>query len=101
MAIALLTLHKPMPEKEKKRSSILLTLSAAVLLIGGGAVAYWLMQRRPVTTDLPPGSAVIPEEAIATISLSTDAAQWDRLRAFGTPKRLPRRSGGAWRRSAK
>ncbi|WP_051030769.1 DUF3352 domain-containing protein [Geitlerinema sp. PCC 7407] len=86
MAIALLTLHKPMPEKEKKRSSILLTLSAAVLLIGGGAVAYWLMQRRPVTTDLPPGSAVIPEEAIATISLSTDAAQWDRLRAFGTPK---------------
>ncbi len=36
--------------------------------------------------ELPVGSEVIPQDALMTISVSTDTGQWDKLREFGTPQ---------------
>lgn len=74
-----------MPEKHKP--SLLLTLGAAGLLIGGGVTAYWLLlQRNGSPEELPVGANMIPQEALAALSISTDANQWQQLRQFGTPQ---------------
>lgn len=69
---------------EKRKSSLLLTLGAAGLLIGGGVAAYWLLQRNGQFEELPMGANMIPQEAIVALSVSTDAAQWQQLRQYGT-----------------
>lgn len=72
-----------MPEKNK--SSLLLTLGAAGLLIGGGVTAYWLLTQQSRTLgDLPVGAGIIPQDALLTISVSTESAKWQQLREFGT-----------------
>ena len=72
---------------EKKKSSLLLTLGAAILLIGGGIVAYWLLNQRGVLRgDMAVGANIIPQDAMLTLSLSTDPSQWQQLREFGTPQ---------------
>ena len=72
---------------EKNKSSLLLTLGAAGLLIGGGLVAYWLLTQRGVLRgDMPVGANIIPQDAMLTLSLSTDPGQWQQLREFGTPQ---------------
>lgn len=69
-----------------KKSPLLLTIGAAALLIGLGAGAYWVLTRRGVLPkDLPVGANVVPDEALMTISISTDEGQWRALRSFGTP----------------
>jgi hypothetical protein len=74
-------------EKPKKKPSVLLTLGTAVALIAGGGAAYWLIMRGGLGSgDLPTGAEVIPQDALMTISVSTDPAQWQRLREFGTAK---------------
>ncbi|MEB3215548.1 MAG: DUF3352 domain-containing protein [Nostocales cyanobacterium 94392] len=71
--------------KKKKKPSLVLTLSGAGLLIGCGIAAYWLLtQGKPLSRDLPVGANIIPEDALFTVSLSTDTNQWDKLRSFGT-----------------
>lgn len=70
---------------EKKKSSLLLTLGAAGLLIGGGIAAYWiLIQRNELSGNMPVGANIIPQDALLTISVSTDSTQWQQLREFGT-----------------
>ncbi|MBD2256416.1 DUF3352 domain-containing protein [Pseudanabaena sp. FACHB-2040] len=70
-----------------KRPPLLLTVGAALLLIGGGAVAYWgLSRRNTLAQNLPVGVQAVPEDAVMAFSLSTDEAEWRRLRQFGTPK---------------
>lgn len=71
-----------MPRKNKP--SLLLTLGAASLLIGGGVAAYWVLSQRNSLGDMPVGANIIPQDAIFTLSISTDSNQWQQLREFGT-----------------
>ena len=71
----------------KQRPSLLVTISTAVLLILGGAAAYFGIVRRQLAGDnLPAGMELVPREALATLTLTTDENQWDRLRQLGTPE---------------
>ncbi len=71
--------------KKKKKPSLPLTVSGAGLLIAGGIAAYWLFtQGKPLSRDLPPGTKIIPQEALFAVSLTTDVGQWQKLREFGT-----------------
>ena len=71
--------------KKKKKPSLVLTLSGAGLLIGGGIAAYWLLtQGKPLSRDMPVGANIIPQDALFTVSLSTDSSQWEKLRSLGT-----------------
>ncbi|MFG6099842.1 DUF3352 domain-containing protein [Leptothoe sp. ISB3NOV94-8A] len=71
----------------KQRPPLLVTVSTAVLLILGGAAAYLrLGQRLSTGVKLPTGMEVVPGNALATLTLSTDATQWTRLRQLGTPE---------------
>jgi Protein of unknown function (DUF3352) len=73
------------PMKKKKKPSLVLTLSSAGLLIGAGSAAYWfLTQGQPSLRDLPVGANIIPQDALFTVSLTTDPKQWQKLREFGT-----------------
>ena len=70
--------------KKKKKPSLVFTLSGAGLLIAGGIAAYsFLTQGKPLSRDLPVGANIIPQDALFTVSLSTDSSQWDQLRSFG------------------
>ncbi|MBE9177393.1 DUF3352 domain-containing protein [Oculatella sp. LEGE 06141] len=69
-----------------KKPALLLTLGAAIALISGGAVGYWLTTKRPQAGELPAGITVIPQDALVTLSFSTDEGQWRQLRTFGTPE---------------
>ncbi len=72
-----------MPEKNKP--SLLLTLGASGLLIGGGIAAYWILsQQTSWLGDMPVGANIIPQDALLTVSVATDVAQWQQLRKFGT-----------------
>ncbi|MGM3309436.1 DUF3352 domain-containing protein [Anabaena sp. WFMT] len=70
---------------KKKKPSLVLTLSAAGLLIGIGSAAYWFFaQGQLFSRNLPVGANIIPEDALATVSLTTDTKQWQKLQEFGT-----------------
>lgn len=70
---------------EKRKSSLVLTLGAAGLLVGGGVAAYWLLlQRQGWHGDLPVGANIIPQDALVSLSVSTDDKQWQQLRQLGT-----------------
>jgi hypothetical protein len=69
----------------KKKPPLLLTLGAALLFVGGGALAFWFTSRRgPLSEALPQGADAIPQDALLVLSLSSDEAQWRRLRQFGS-----------------
>ncbi len=70
---------------KKTPRSLLLTLGAAVVLIVGGVAAYWILGRRDVST-LPPGATLIPEDALMSVTVTTDPNQWQKLRELGTPE---------------
>ena len=69
----------------QKRPPLLLTLGAALLFIGGGALTFWATSRRgQLAKTLPAGANAIPADALMVVALSSDEAQWRRLRQFGT-----------------
>ncbi|MDB9539624.1 DUF3352 domain-containing protein [Anabaenopsis arnoldii] len=68
-----------------KKPSVLLTLLAAGFLIGVGGAAYWfLSQRQTSSRGLPVGVNIIPQDALFTVSLTTDPKQWQQLQELGT-----------------
>jgi Protein of unknown function (DUF3352) len=68
----------------KQKSPLLFTLGTACLLTGGGALAYWgLSKHGAVGSNLPAGSQFIPQEALMTLTVTTQEGQWNRLRQFG------------------
>ncbi|NJL64315.1 MAG: DUF3352 domain-containing protein [Methylacidiphilales bacterium] len=70
---------------KKKKPSLVLTLSTTGVLVTGGIAAYWFItQGKPLSRDLPTAANVIPQDALFTVSLTTDSKQWKRLREFGT-----------------
>ncbi|HYW17991.1 MAG TPA: DUF3352 domain-containing protein [Nodularia sp. (in: cyanobacteria)] len=72
-------------KKKTKKPSLLLTLLAAGLLIGVGSAAYWfLSQRQTSSRGLPVGANIIPQDALFTVSLTTDPKQWQQLQELGT-----------------
>ncbi|MEO0408995.1 MAG: DUF3352 domain-containing protein, partial [Cyanobacteria bacterium P01_A01_bin.135] len=67
-----------------KRVNWLWGAGAMLLAIAAGAgAAYWFAGRQG-GGRLPVGSQVIPADALMTITLSTQAEQWQQLRRFGT-----------------
>jgi hypothetical protein len=71
--------------QKKKKPSLVLTLSSAGLLIGLGSAVFWLLtQGKLFSRDLPVGANIIPQDALFTVSLTTDGSQWQKLRSFGT-----------------
>ena len=68
-----------------KKHPLLLTLLAAGLLIAGGSATYWtLTQRQTPSQGLPVGANIIPQDALFTLSLTTDAQEWQKLQKLGT-----------------
>ncbi len=74
-------------KKKRKSKPWLIALGAAILIIGGASAAYFLLlQRHIFFGDTPAGAQLIPQDALVTASISTDAAQWQQLRKYGTPE---------------
>lgn len=68
-----------------KRPPLPLILAAAVLFVGGGVLSIWVATRRgQLARTLPAGANAIPADALVVVALSSDEAQWRRLRQFGT-----------------
>ncbi len=75
------------PMLKNKKPLLLITSGAAILLIGGTLTAYFLLRQRTLFLgDAPVGSQLIPQDALVTASISTDSAQWQQLRQYGTPE---------------
>lgn len=69
---------------KEKKSALLLTLGTTIGLVAGGAVAWWFLQPRTPISELPTGADILPEHTAISLSFSTDAGQWRRLRQFGS-----------------
>ncbi|MEO1593209.1 MAG: DUF3352 domain-containing protein, partial [Cyanobacteria bacterium J06632_22] len=70
-----------------KKPPLLFTLGTALLLVGGGAIAYLnLAQHNQLGGDVPAAAKLVPQEALMTLSVTTQESQWNRIRQFGTPK---------------
>ncbi len=67
-----------------KQPSKLLLLGAAIL-ISGGAIAYLNFVQRAPRSLSPAGTQLVPQTALATMSVTTDELTWTKLRQFGTP----------------
>ncbi len=69
-----------------KNNKLLLPILATSLLVGGGVAAYWLLIQPQQLDQLPLGANVIPQDALLTVSASTEPSKWQQLREFGTPQ---------------
>ncbi len=67
------------------KSPKLLALGAA-FVIGGGAIAYLNFVQRSPRSLSPAGAQLVPQTALATVTLTTDELTWTKLRQFGTPE---------------
>lgn len=75
------------PILKKKKPLLLITVGAVALLIGGTVAGYFLLRQRTLFLgDAPVGSQLVPQDALVTASISTDSAQWQQLRQYGTPE---------------
>ncbi len=70
----------------RKNNKLLLPILATSLLVGGGIAAYWLLIQPQKLAQLPLGANIIPQEALLTVSVSTEPSKWQQLREFGTPQ---------------
>ncbi len=69
-----------------KNNKLLLPILATSLLVGGGVATYWLLIAPQKLAQLPVGANVIPQDALLTVSVSTEPNKWQQLREFGTPQ---------------
>jgi Protein of unknown function (DUF3352) len=71
--------------KKKQKSLWLLPLAALAPAILGGVAVYWILaSRNSASETMPVGANIIPQDALLTVSFSTDTNQWQQLRSFGT-----------------
>jgi Protein of unknown function (DUF3352) len=68
----------------KIERSRLLAVGAAALIVVGGGVAYWLFWRGS-EIETQTGAKIIPQDAVMTVSVSTNSRQWQQLQQYGTP----------------
>jgi len=71
--------------KSLKKVPKALALGAA-LLLGGGAIAYLNFAQRAPRSLSPAGTQLVPQTALATMTVTTDELTWTKLRQFGTPE---------------
>ncbi|WP_009634314.1 DUF3352 domain-containing protein [Synechocystis sp. PCC 7509] len=69
-----------------KKNKLLLPILATSLLVGGGLAVYWLVIAPQQLAQLPLGANIIPQDALLTVSVSTEPSKWQQLREFGTPQ---------------
>ncbi|MGB7311651.1 MAG: DUF3352 domain-containing protein [Nodosilinea sp.] len=68
-----------------KKPPLPLMVAAGLLFIGGGILSFWVAARRgQLAKTLPAGANAIPADVLMVVALSSDEAQWRRLRQFGT-----------------
>ncbi|MEL6813588.1 MAG: DUF3352 domain-containing protein, partial [Cyanobacteria bacterium J06598_3] len=72
-----------LPEKWPKKLTKLLPVGAA-FLIGGGAIAYLNFAQNAPRSLSPAGTQLVPQSALATVTVTTDELTWIKLRQFGT-----------------
>lgn len=70
----------------QKTKPIWLIAAGTSLIIAGGAGAFWFAQNNSLMGYNPPGAKLIPQQALATLSVSTDPQQWQKLQQTGTPE---------------
>ncbi len=73
---------KKQPNKNNKLPLILGISLATTLIIGAAAIYILFLQKK--TDQIPLGAELIPQDAIMTLSVSTDSTQWQLLKQFGT-----------------
>lgn len=77
-----------MPEK-KPLKPLLIVLSGTAIALGMGAYLGYRLSQGPGFvggTGLPTGAEVIPQDAVMTLTVSTDEQQWRQMRSLGTPE---------------
>ncbi|MEO1146963.1 MAG: DUF3352 domain-containing protein [Cyanobacteria bacterium J06638_22] len=75
-----------MPEK-KTLKPLLIVLSGTAIALGLGAYLGYRLSRGTGFvggTGLTTGAEVVPQDAVMTLTVSTDAQQWQQLRSLGT-----------------
>jgi Protein of unknown function (DUF3352) len=70
--------------KHKQVRSLSFTAGAAALLVAGGTLAFFLINGRQSNGVIPLGATVIPQNALLSLTVSTDDAPWQKLGQFGT-----------------
>jgi hypothetical protein len=68
-----------LPKKPPK-----LVVLGSALLMAGGAIAYLNFVQRAPRSLSPAGTQLVPQTALATMTLTTDELTWLKLRQFGT-----------------
>ncbi|MBE9189909.1 DUF3352 domain-containing protein [Gloeocapsopsis crepidinum LEGE 06123] len=68
----------------KKSDRVLPAVIITGCLVGVTAATYWVLTQQNRLTQMPVGANIVPQEALLTISVSTDENQWQQLRQFGT-----------------
>ena len=72
---------------DRHKTPLLVSTGVAVLLVAGSTAAYWFgFHRNRSPADLPVGVSIVPQDALMTVSISTNEGQWHKLRQFGTPE---------------
>ncbi|MBC6475898.1 MAG: DUF3352 domain-containing protein [Hormoscilla sp. GM102CHS1] len=72
---------------KNQKTPLLLAAGAAALLIASGTAYWFLAQKQEEVPDtMPVGVDVVPQDALMSISMTTNQEQWQKLRQFGTPE---------------
>ncbi len=67
----------------QRNKKLFLGTGAAAVIVGAGAAAYVTQEKTGPSPQQAMG--LVPENAIATVRFTNDAAQWEALRTIGTP----------------
>jgi Protein of unknown function (DUF3352) len=70
----------------RRGRSLALTIGGAALLVGVGTLAYFLLRGQQSATVIPIGATVTPQNALLSLTVSTDESPWRQLGEFGTPE---------------
>jgi hypothetical protein len=70
----------------KRGRSLALTIGGAALLVGVGTLAYFLFKGQQSSSVVPVGATVTPQNALLSLTVSTDESPWRKLGEFGTPE---------------
>lgn len=80
-----LRLPKGLTERwgQRKKPPMLVVLGVT-LLVSGGAIAFLNFRQQAPRSLAPVGMQMVPQTALATVTLTTDELTWTKLRQFGT-----------------
>jgi hypothetical protein len=75
-----------MPQIKTSRKLLLPAIATLCICATGGVTYWWLTQRQESSLQNQVSNQIIPQNAIFAASLTTDPAQWQQLRTYGTPE---------------